>query len=67
MIKVPSSSETSVLTRGTWHDIPEDGIPQLSSYSNEFVPGERGGVLTVLEKGCRKSIERLKCPGTSKW
>jgi hypothetical protein len=29
MIKALLSSKTSVLTRGMWHNIPENGIPPL--------------------------------------
>jgi Na+/H+ antiporter NhaD/arsenite permease-like protein len=33
MMEAPSSSETSVLTRATWHNIPGDGI--LHSHRHE--------------------------------
>jgi hypothetical protein len=32
MMKALSSSETTVLTRATWHKIPEDGILQNCFY-----------------------------------
>jgi hypothetical protein len=43
MTKAQSSSETSVLTRPTWHNIPEDTILQLSSLFTDACHPNEGG------------------------
>jgi hypothetical protein len=50
IMKAKRSSETSILTRATWHIIPEDGI--LHSYSRENFKSYIGLIVWALERRC---------------
>jgi hypothetical protein len=51
MMEVIHTSETSVLTRFTWHHIPEDGIPIITmktSYLAQFTFCLQHGMLLII-------------------
>jgi hypothetical protein len=37
MMAVIRSSETSVLTKATWHHIPEEGIPPCTYFTKQLI------------------------------